>query len=40
MKDQFMDEEFEEIISENIVLELMDDSPESKLLGVQVDMHY
>jgi len=40
MKDQFTDKEFERIITDNIVLELTDDLPESKLLGVQVDMRY
>jgi len=37
MKNQFTDEEFKKIISDNIILELTDDSPESKLLGIQVD---
>ncbi|MBO5069418.1 MAG: DUF2326 domain-containing protein [Roseburia sp.] len=32
------EEEFEEIISENIILELNDDAPSSKLLGIQVDI--
>jgi len=40
MRDQFTDEEFNQIIQNNIVLELTDDSPSSKLLGIQVDMQY
>lgn len=32
------DNEYKEIIEKNIVLELNDDSPESKLLGIQVDI--
>lgn len=31
-------EEFEQQITENIILELNDDAPESKLLGIQVDI--
>lgn len=30
--------EFEKIVTKNIILELTDDSPESKLLGIQVDI--
>jgi len=40
MRDQFNEEEYKEIIEESIVLELTDQSPEEKLLGVQVDMNY
>jgi len=40
MRDQFTDEEFNQIIKNNIVLELTDDSPSSKLLGIQVDLQY
>lgn len=39
LKDVLSVEEFEEIYS-TVRLELKDDSPESKLLGVQIDMHY
>jgi uncharacterized protein YydD (DUF2326 family) len=40
MDSEFTSEEITSIIRENIVLELKDDSPAGKLLGVQVDMHY
>lgn len=40
MSDEFTEDEFERLIAKNIVLELRDDSPEGKLLGIQVDMHY
>lgn len=40
MDDEFKGEEMSEIIERNIVLELKDDSPAGKLLGIQVDMHY
>jgi uncharacterized protein YydD (DUF2326 family) len=40
MEDEFTKEEFKQIISDSIVLELKDDSPKGKLLGIQVDMHY
>lgn len=40
MADQFSDEEFETIINDNVRVRLKDDSPESKLLGIQVDLHY
>jgi len=40
MENEFEQYEFERIISNNIVLELRDDSAAGKLLGVQVDMHY
>jgi uncharacterized protein YydD (DUF2326 family) len=40
MKDQFTDQEFTEKISDNIVLELTDEAPSGKLLGIQVDMQY
>ena len=31
-------EEYKNIIKDNIILELNDDAPESKLLGIQIDM--
>lgn len=40
MSDEFTEDEFERLIAKNIVLELRDDSPAGKLLGIQVDMHY
>jgi uncharacterized protein YydD (DUF2326 family) len=40
MESEFENDEFARIVTENVVLELKDDSPEGKLLGVQVDMHY
>ncbi len=39
LKDVLTEEEFEEIFG-TVELELKDDSPESKLLGVQIDMQY
>ncbi|WP_421853775.1 DUF2326 domain-containing protein [Marinomonas sp.] len=39
LKDVLEEEEFEEILG-TVTLELKDDSPESKLLGVQIDMQY
>lgn len=40
MADEFTKDEFERLIAKNIVLELRDDSPTGKLLGIQVDMKY
>lgn len=40
MDEEFTPEEYKSLIKENIVLELKDDAPQSKLLGIQVDMHY
>jgi len=40
MKDQFTDEEFKSVITDNIILELNDESPSDKLLGIEVDMDY
>lgn len=40
MKNQFTDSEYESIFTKNVVLELTDDSPTEKLLGIEVDMHY
>ena len=40
MEGEFTSEEYRLLIANNIVLELKDDSPQSKLLGIQVDMHY
>lgn len=39
LKDVLTEEEFEEIF-DTVKLELKDDSPESKLLGIQIDMQY
>jgi uncharacterized protein YydD (DUF2326 family) len=39
LKDTLSEDEFDEIV-EKVTLELKDDSPESKLLGVQIDMQY
>ena len=30
--------EYKEIVNNNIILKLNDDSPESKLLGIQIDI--
>ena len=38
VKSLMTDTEYENIISENVILELNDDAPESKLLGIQVDI--
>lgn len=40
MRNQFTPEQFKQIIEDNIVLGLTDDSAEGKLLGIQVDMKY
>ena len=40
MEDEFSEGEFKRIITDNIVLDLKDDSPAGKLLGIQIDMHY
>ena len=32
------DNEYKEMIADNIILELNDDAPESKLLGIQIDI--
>ncbi len=41
LRQEFDDATFNILFSkQNIVLELKDDGPESKLLGIQVDMHY
>lgn len=41
LKQEFDETTFDALFSRNsIVLELKDDGPESKLLGIQVDMHY
>jgi len=40
MADQFSDKEYLDIIESNVRVRLKDDSPESKLLGIQVDLHY
>ena len=37
-KDLLSDNEYADIIGENIILTLNDDSPESKLLGIQIDI--
>lgn len=33
-----MSEEYAKIVQDNIILELNDDSPKSKLLGIQIDV--
>ncbi|VVB78537.1 Uncharacterised protein [uncultured archaeon] len=40
LKQYYSDEEFKKIFTDNIRLELTDESPEKKLLGVQVNMNY
>jgi hypothetical protein len=40
MRSEFTDEEFISLFDNKTVLTLKDDGPESKLLGMQVDMHY
>lgn len=40
MADQFSDDELASVINNNVRVRLKDDSPESKLLGIQVDLHY
>ncbi len=40
LKIEFDDEEYKNIIEDNIVLELTDESNESKLLGMQLDLDY
>lgn len=40
MESEFEKDEFESVISNNVVLELQDDSAAGKLLGIQVDMKY
>jgi uncharacterized protein YydD (DUF2326 family) len=40
LESEFSDEEFESIITENIILKLSDKSDEEKLLGIQVDLNY
>jgi uncharacterized protein YydD (DUF2326 family) len=40
MQQEFSSDEFSKTISQNVVLELKDDSPSGKLLGIQVDMQY
>ena len=40
MEQEFEEEELKRIITDNIVLQLRDDSTSGKLLGIQVDMHY
>ena len=32
------DVEYKQLVKENIILELNDDAPQSKLLGIQVDL--
>ncbi len=38
VKTLMSEDDYNSIISDNIILELKDDAPESKLLGVQVDI--
>jgi uncharacterized protein YydD (DUF2326 family) len=40
IKDELQDEEYTAIIENNIVLELTDESNDSKLLGMQIDLDY
>jgi len=40
MESEFGPDEFKSIITDSVKLELKDDKPQSKLLGIQVDMHY
>jgi uncharacterized protein YydD (DUF2326 family) len=40
IQNELSEEEYQRIITENIVLELTDESPAGKLLGTQVDMQY
>ncbi|HTD05557.1 DUF2326 domain-containing protein [Undibacterium sp.] len=40
MSDQFTIEELDSVINKNITVRLKDDSAESKLLGIQVDLQY
>ena len=40
MSDEFTNDEYQRLIVNNTVLELRDDAPSGKLLGIQVDMHY
>jgi uncharacterized protein YydD (DUF2326 family) len=40
MSEEFTKDEYNRLILDNTVLELRDDSPAGKLLGIQVDMHY
>lgn len=40
IRDQFTEQEFASIISDNIIMELTDESQESKLLGIQVELSY
>jgi uncharacterized protein YydD (DUF2326 family) len=40
MANEFNPLEIDSVIHDNVKLRLKDDSPESKLLGIQVDLHY
>lgn len=40
LKSELSDEEYEEIINQNIILELSDNSDADKLLGMQIDLNY
>lgn len=39
-RDLMSEEEYKEIVTDNIILTLTDESESSKLLGVKVDMEY
>lgn len=39
-KDFMQTDDYQKVIEDNIILELTDESEESKLLGIQVDMDY
>lgn len=40
LRNELTDEEYEEIINQNIILELSDNSDADKLLGIQIDLNY
>lgn len=40
LKEEFSEEEYDEMIIKNTILELSDKSDESRLLGIQVDLNY
>ncbi len=40
IQDQFDNEQFKQIISENVIMELTAESPSEKLLGIQVELLY
>ena len=40
IRGQFDEDQFREIISDNVIMELTDESPADKLLGIQVELQY